>query len=414
MIISKKYNNTQEFAKKILFFLWWPFGSFLYATFSDPKSKSSYLIYFLWGLLLCWSINYNQTSDFYIDFINVVNKFYDINISFHELINIIKGCITYQIDNGSFDFYNTIIYWITHQISSNYHLVFVIAGIPFSFCMLSSLKFITSDPKFTKNIYTYVLILIFIFQCPIFSIQNFRFATGVWICIVSILNFFLKKKYKYLILIFLLPYVHYSYYFFLIIFVFFLIIKKINYKNYQLLLLLSLPFAIIPMDFFYNIISNINLPLFLLDKGDFYLSSYANDNFGIYANGWLSYFRILQIILITFAGLYMLNYVNKNKVEANIKILLNFLCIFISIVNIFNVVPVLGTRFYSICIILCVFVWYKIFYPYKRIFFLILLFSCLISFLDALNIFLLLIDTDFFYSNLFSLIGENIGVLNYN
>lgn len=57
----------------IMFFIW-PFGAWLYALYNANK-KSSYVIFFLFSLLLCWHMSPTGYTDFYDDFIGILERF---------------------------------------------------------------------------------------------------------------------------------------------------------------------------------------------------------------------------------------------------------------------------------------------------------------------------------------------------
>lgn len=410
--VEKSTNKSKTAVLKLLLFFLWPFGSFLYALLYRPNSKSSYCVYFLWGLLFCWSIYYSPWDSFYIDFVTIVEKFYDTQLTFSELCDRIIGILTLSSYTDGADFYNIVVYWLSHQFSSNFHFMYVIAGIPFLYCMLYSLRFITQDQYFKANIYGYILLFLFVLPCSIFAIQNFRFSTGFWCCVFLILKVFYEQKKKYIPLFIVLPFIHYSFWLVIVVFLVFSFLKGHN-KLIKWILICSIPFAVIPINAILDSFTNSNLlPILLTEKGDAYLSDEATANWGMYANGMRSYFKVIQSIIAVVATYIMLMYIEKQEVDKRLCNLLKLLCILLFTVNFINVVPVIGERFYLLCRTLCIFLWFKI-CPQKKYFIWIFLAGAALDIYEISMLYMKVLTPDFFYSNLFWLVVKNIGITHY-
>ena len=199
---SVRRNNeaqNEEIFIKIILFILWPFFSFLYSL-KTPNRRSSHIIFFLFGILFGWSMYFQGIG---IDFHVIVERFYEQEqITFSELINIISSTLTFQSDNK--DCYNIFLNWLTKIFSNNFHLLFTLAAIPYTYFLLKSLSFITSDKvKFKNSIYGLAIIILFVLPKDLFDIQNFRFGTAFWIAIYCILQIFYQNKFKYIILLLL-------------------------------------------------------------------------------------------------------------------------------------------------------------------------------------------------------------------
>lgn len=398
---------------KLVLFVVWPFGAFLHSLFKNPASKSSYCIYWCIGLLFCWSMYYSPFNTFYIDFVLIVERFYEIHLTFLQLLEEIKKTLTMSV--GAYpDFYRLIVYWLAGSMSGNFHLMFVVAGIPTLYCMLNSLKYITEDRCFKATVYGYIIMLLFVLPRSIFHVQNFRYFTAFWICVYCSLCYFYTGSKKYLFGFLFLPFIHYSFYLlFLCIFLYFIIKKHHKFCNY--LLYMSIPFALIPSSYLFQSIASLDVfSILVADKSELYLSDNMNDKLGMYANGWRSVFKAINVIILILATLYMNNRIEKQKLPSSLCSLFYFSMICLSVFGFVNVVPVLGERFFLLSRTLCIFLWFKLIFPdHKKYLYVFLLGSALDIYTDV-GLYMKVLSPDFFYSNMISLIFKNIDVSFYN
>lgn len=413
--MSSRPENVNEAVLKLTFFIIWPFGAFLFSLLRRPASRVSYCIYFLFGLLFCWSVYYSPHESLYIDFVGIVENFYDTQLTFFQLWDEIWATLTISPDIVRSDFYVIFIYWLTKQISVNYHLMYVIAGVPFLYCMLSSLKYITRDAeKFKPTLYGYAILFLFVIPCSIFNIQNFRYSTALWVCVFCILKVFYDHQGKYIFLFLLLPYIHYSYWFVVISLAVYWILRN-HFKWQKLLFFVSIPFALIPVDMILSHLMSADfLPLILAEKGELYFSDYANENWGMYANGVRSLFKAIQSVIYIVATILMTRRTEVTKNASPAGSLLHFFCVFLAMVNFVNVVPVIGERFYLLSRIIGIFLWFKIMYPRKRYFMGIFVLGCALEIYTISDLYLKVLSWDFFYSNVFSLIYKYLDVSFYS
>ncbi|WP_165153811.1 EpsG family protein [Parabacteroides sp. ZJ-118] len=406
-------HGVNDLPLKLALFVVWPFGAFLHSLFKNPASRSSYCIYWGVGLLFCWSMYYSPSNTFYIDLILTVEHFYETHLTFEQLLEEIKKTLTMSVGAHP-DFYRLIIYWLTGNISTNFHLMYVIAGIPTLYCMLNSLKYIIEDKNFKATVYGYILMLLFVLPRSIFHVQNFRYFTAFWICVYCSLCYFRTRSKKYLFGFGVLPFIHYS--FLLLLFCLFLFFFLKKYPRFsKCLFYVSIPFALIPFDFLLQSFVSLDIyPLLFNDKIGLYLSDDMNDKLGIYANGLRSLFKAINVIILVFTTLYMLNRVEKQKTHSYLYSLFYFSMICLSVFGFINVIPVLGERFFLLSRTLCIFLWFKLVFPkHKKFLFVFLLGSALDIYTDA-GLYMKVLSPDFFYSNMVSLIVKNIDISFYN
>lgn len=402
--------SSNLFVKLALFVLW-PFGAFLVSLFR-PGSKSSYVIYFLFGMVFSWSMYYKGEE---IDFNNLVLRFYmQDEMTFSQLFERMSNIFSYNSEDK--DVYNLLLNWITQQFTQNFHALFVIASIPFSYFMLKSLALITDDPKaYKQTFFVYVILLLFIVPKDIFNVQNFRFSTATWVAVYSVSCYYLKKNKKVLLLLFLTPLIHSSFWFVVILYIGYLLFNRFYHPN---LFYVSIPFAIISTGILNNIDISI-LPDTLSKWASGYVSDEAQRKWGMNAEGsgfrWVQdAFTYFRIIIYSIAIIIILKSEELNKTIPQNKRIFNFHIYFLTIVYFCQSIPVLGSRFLGISQIVTILLWFKIIFPKHQRILLLMLLSWTHELLYAgIKHYSMVIDGDFFFLNLFSLISKYWGIVNY-
>lgn len=419
---KKSSNAINSYIEKLLFFIIWPFGAWLYSL-KTANSKSSYMIYVLFGLLLCWSMYYDNEKA-YLDFIDYANGFYlQTHVSFAEMIEHVKDILVGETSEK--DIYRYIVVWLSQTISNNFHVMFVLASIPFMYFMLKCVKLITNDNEAFRNSFIcLVLLFLFIYHRDIIRVQNFRFATANWVFVYSFLMTFYKSK-KYVFLSLLCPLIHASFLIFCIIhflYVFLLVHFKYTIKG---IFLFTIPFAFFASDFLLQMNLNLSfLPESLSRWAENYMSEETNNAWGTNNNYTGSGFYFVGIFFfllqrICFIMVPLLIFKNERKgyfTDSEKKILYGYVLLF-AITNIFQSFPVIGSRFWSVVAILTGFMLIKYLYKHNlyRKFTYIYIFSFTLNiFLVYIpKIYLALLPIDFYFNNAITLILRHIGVTNY-
>lgn len=411
---------------KLIIFVLWPFGAFL-LSLKNMASRSSYVIYFLFGILFCW--NFNPRDAVYTDDLAyIMQRFINNNISTNDFFHEVKLYFTFSPDSAK-ELYEIFLNWFTRLFSDNPHLFFAIAAIPFLFFMLKSMKNITDDIKFKQSIGCFVILLLFVLPRDIITVQNPRFATGLWLVVYATIMFFKNntKTWKYAVLILLSPLFHSAFWAYVIIFIFILLV--INYYGFaKVLFYVSIPFAFISTTLFSTLIYDFGSYFPFLEewtKGYMSESSYNKFILNQGASGyyWVSnIFDVLKKITYLCIPLYIIKTKNSLIDYQNYRLFFNYYIIFFAIVNFLQSVPVLGERFYMIVRIISILLWFKIVYTSnKNIFQYLILFAC------SWDIFLRYfyhgalyrcVPYDIFYQNLIYLVCNywgvnNIGFLNF-
>jgi hypothetical protein len=364
--ISRYHNDAKDLIIKLIIFIFWPFGAFLVSLF-NAASKSSYVIYFLFGIIFCWHMN--PTGAAYNDIVGIMEKVISSNFTSADIWNQIVAFFTFSEDSPK-ELYENVLIWISKSFSQNPHLFFALASIPYSIFMLASLKKITSDEKFTNCLYCLLILFLFVLPRDIITVQNPRFTTGVWISIYATISFFASNKHKWLfyLLILLTPCLHSGFWFYVIAFTLGLFVMKFE-KLMLILLVVSIPFSFFTYDFLSAInLNNLPLPPSLMKWAQSYLSEESYERF-VSHKGGTGYFWIAEGFgfISKVAYLYMVYYFVKFKREISndkgLSTLLRYFIYFYAMVNFIQFIPVLGNRFYWIIRILAIYLWFKEVYP---------------------------------------------------
>lgn len=391
--MNRLYANDSysDLAYKLLFFILWPFGVFVHSVF-HIRQKSSFVIFVLYGILFCWRLNPNNTtqSD---DFNNICEVFFASKWTFADLWNQFEALITFSPDIKERDVYENFLCWLTKLFTeSNYHLHFAFASILYLYFSLKSLKFITDDKKFEQSfnkkfeqsLLCLVVILLFVIPRDIITVQNPRYTTAHWFIIFSILSFIIKGDLKYL---FLLPFayiLHSGTGLLVCIFYLGYIFRK--YVNIAFVIFcISIPFALTPSD------ENIGMDLWFTQYLPPIFSDYIHRVFSesmyeklvaqsdrtgyIWVTLLFNMLMKLSHIIVIILLWYKRNLFKKNK---KIYSLFGTVLIMFAIINFMQFIPIIGSRYMWLVRSLSIYLFFKVFYKTKYEKYLwIILFTCL-------------------------------------
>lgn len=363
--LKRHYPQEQQdsLSYKILFFLIWPFGAWLYC-FKQPQYKSSYIIFFLFSLLLCWHMSPMSNSG-YDDFIGIKERFEYAFISTSDLIYEIDAYFS-MADDAPKELYEDILTWFVKGFTNNYHFFFLLAAIPIALCQLKSMKFITSDLHFKSSFWGIVVLSLFIFPRDIITTQNPRFATGFWICVLCTIYYYGsgKRDWKYLLLSLFAPLCHSGLMpFVLVLFLSVFMPRKMTVLKY--VALFSIPFSF----FDAGLLGNISFD-FMPDHFARWINEYMSDEsyakfilkqgrsgFWWVDAGFLMLMKVAYIWM-TFQIIKNWDRVEKNTESYNI---ISFYLILFTFVNFTQFVPEFSTRYYNFLRVFCIYVWFKTF-----------------------------------------------------
>lgn len=364
---SRKYCFPQEtnesVASKLIFYFIWPFGAWLYSL-KRPQYKSSYVIFFMFSLLLCWHMSPRENSG-YDDFIGIKERFESASVTTSSLLYEINAYFS-MADDSPKELYEDILTWFVKSFTDNYHFFFLLASIPIAFCQLKSMKRITGDINFKPTLWGIFIMIMFIFPRDIITTQNPRFATGFWICVVSALYYYGSetRNWKYLLISLIAPLCHAGLMPFVLLFFLSILVPK-NLKILKYVALFSIPFSFFDAGLFASISFD-----FLPDTINRWVSRYMSEE--AYARfilkegkagfWWVDAgFQLLMKITYVWMTLQIIK--NWNRVERNLESynIISFYLLLFVFVNLTQFVPEFSTRYYNFLRVFCVYVWFKTF-----------------------------------------------------
>ena len=417
LIFRDAYRND-DWGTKLFLFVLNPLLGFLYSLIR-PASNSSRVIFLFFGLLYAWLMDTHNEA---FDFTRIVHDFYSSNMTTSQVEEEIMAFL--RMESSYKEIYQFILIWFTKLFSQNYHLLFFFACIPVQILMLKSIGLITNDlDKYRRNMYTFTILLLFIMPFDLFQLSNFRFPTALWISVYSTLCILYRQKYQYIIILLLAPFFHSGLWLYVLFLIVALILRnKIPLRFIEILFVVSIPFAFIESDLLTSVRSlNFGfLPDIFVKWIDHYTSQEMIDKFGLYRKGSGFYWVEILIrkinVLAYIYGVYLLLQQSKSILgKANLSNI-KYLLLFITFVNFIQVIPTLGGRYFCLFQILFSVVWFKTFYGSKKNKFIYIILATYMYTLiyHKLGYYIMTLDVDFLYMNLFSLIFKNIGVTTFN
>lgn len=407
-------NDAKELVIKLVLFVLCPFAAFL-GSLLRPTSKSSFVIYFLFGILFCWHMDPAGLTE-YDDYMGIRDEFLAYKYSMADFLEKFVGYITLQ--GKERDLYSVFLNAFTRIFSSNFHLYFAIASIPYLIFSLASVRKLTESEEFPRcGIYALLIILLFVIPRDIVTVQNPRYTTAVWISMWGFLNYFDRSKSNwkwYAIPIILSVVLHTGLLPMVLVFLM-AIIVPLPVKKIELIFFVSIPFSF----FSYELFASINysfLPSFL----SHWIQSYLSDE--MYAKlilnkGRSGFFWVTQLFsYISYVAYFlipimMMKYKEQILENSEIGKLYPFYILLFSVTNFIRMLPTIGVRYFLTIQIMSVYMFFKVFYPMKKNYFWVLLFAW--SFPIFLRWFysgagLHLVPKNIYIDNLFSLVNDYI------
>lgn len=407
-------NDAKELVIKLVLFVICPFAAFL-GSLLRPTSKSSFVIYFLFGILFCWHMDPAGLTE-YDDYMGIRDEFLAYKYSMADFLEKFVGYITLQ--GKERDLYSVFLNAFTRIFSSNFHLYFAIASIPYLIFALASVRKLTESEEFPRcGIYALLIILLFVIPRDIVTVQNPRYTTAVWISMWGFLNYFDRSKSNwkwYAIPIILSVVLHTGLLPMVLVFLM-AIIVPLPVKKIELIFFVSIPFSF----FSYELFASINysfLPSFL----SHWIQSYLSDE--MYAKlilnkGRSGFFWVTQLFsYISYVAYFlipimMMKYKEQILQNSEIGKLYPFYILLFSVTNFIRMLPTIGVRYFLTIQIMSVYMFFKVFYPMKKNYFWVLLFAW--SFPIFLRWFysgagLHLVPKNIYFDNLFSLVNDYI------
>lgn len=344
-----KNDTVDNLKEKVILFVISPLAAFLYSL-QDVKTKSSYFVFFLFCTLFGWML----IADFeFADAYVYKNQFLQFAVSpDHNMRQVLSEYFT--PDSLEKDIYRYVLFWLAAKIGgTNYHILFMLAAVFFSYFYLKSMRFVTDNPHFEQGFYGLILLFLFTYSNCIFNINGFRFWTASWIGVYAILKILKDHNFLYLLLLIILPFIHVS----MPLLIIMVALSWIMRKRMRIVipLLVSSFFVSVFALKFLELIQPYLPPVFQGLIWSYTQSTTALDGFEetgpLYAQ-ILSFLPFLLLMAMT-----VLLLVEKNNFTSQKgKEVLGFYLVFYTITNILAAIPS-GVRFTFIAMPILVYVW---------------------------------------------------------
>lgn len=198
-----------------------PILGFLVSLF-DLKSKSSAFIYIGFAMLFGFAISFTDTSSDSYRYAQAFKNF-DNTLNFEKIV------IMYQ--NGELrDLYRLVLFYFVAIFSNNPKIVYAFAGLVYGIFSYLSLKVFMNENEDKKDLYTFVLILVFYTYVTLTNINGFRFHTGSVLLFYSAYQFIILGKNRWVLGIIITPWFHYG---FMLVVPLYVTYKYISYLFYN-------------------------------------------------------------------------------------------------------------------------------------------------------------------------------------
>ena len=180
---SSKYYIKEDANDNIIkwvLFMFSPFFSLVYSI-RRINTLSSFLVFFLFAVLFGLAFTVEDFRDAStIDAVGYRIAFETQRVeNWNQFLQSWYSYIEF-LDPTQKDFYTVSLYYVVHLFSDNYHYMFMMAAMVFSFFQLKSLKFFVGGSKLRVDYLFLCLLLLFTWN-QIFNINGMRFWTCAWI-----------------------------------------------------------------------------------------------------------------------------------------------------------------------------------------------------------------------------------------
>lgn len=353
--------TKKDLYSKIILFIISPIISLIYS-FKRINTRSSYFIFFitsvLFGLAFTVELPNQGSGESYID-----GQFYRAN--FESYVNRTELEFTEKFnryisfDSNVKDFFFDTIAFYTSRVTDNYHIMFMIVAIIFSYFALKSLKFFTSEESFDNSIVSYILLYLFLSN-QIFNINGLRFWTAAWIAVYCIFQIYKNKNNLYYLLALLTPFFHGSYIVFIVVLILARTLRKFD-RFWIFMFFLSLVFSNLSLYLvqFFTETFNSYLPPFITRLAEQYTSAEEIASRKEWSGfGWI-YIGFGYIKLAYLTGLLLLLFSKRKIINSHsaTKDLFRFLIVWTTCFNFLLPIPSLGGRFLVLSYPLIAYIW---------------------------------------------------------
>lgn len=351
--------TRKDLLGKLILFPLSPLLATIYS-FKRANTKSSYTIFFLTSILfgLAFIAELPGLSESYIDSQSYRRRFEEyLTTTDNEFLYKLDLYLTF--DSNIKDFYFDTIAFYVSRVSDNYHIMFMVFAIVFSYFSLRSFRFLTSETAFDSSVISYILAYFFLYN-QIFNINGVRFWTAAWIAVYCIFNIIKKDNKKYYFLMFITPFVHGSYWVLIFVFVIANVSKRFN-RFWIFMFLLSIIFSNFSLILVQVLTGTFEsyLPKFLIRLTEVYTSQEVLTEKSEWSGyGWIYVsFDYLKQAYLT--GIFFILFIQRKTILNNIasRQLFLFLVVYLTCFNFLLAIPSLGARFLVLAFPMIAYIW---------------------------------------------------------
>lgn len=184
----------------LFLFLLQPFLGFLFAI-RDLKRPQNCIVFILFATLWGWSMSFEYAP---ADNYRIAARFCQRPISdYHEILE-------RQEEGKSVDIYLSVANFVVHKYSDNAKAYFAVLCTVFGIFCLASIRYVITH-RVNKNTTLMILFVMMMFSTASFAYSSMpRFWTAAWVMTFTTMNL-MDGNYKWIPLLVLLPYIHFSY-----------------------------------------------------------------------------------------------------------------------------------------------------------------------------------------------------------
>ena len=335
----------------------------LFFALKELKSKTSYNLLFLLSIIFGSSLTVANVRTEQNNFDGIGYR-----IEFENYVKLTNSDFIRNFNNyinftGDTDFFDDIFYFIVSRVTDNYHVMYMLLAIIFSFFLLKSLKYFVLEDNFSNSLVSFILLYLFLSN-QIININMFRFYIALWITVYTLLKVFIFKKLYNIFFLLIIPFIHASFFLLFILIPLYCLIKK--------------DFLLKPLFIISLVVSGFSIELlqqsagFLPDTIGVKVLAYTDENYMYIINesgsGFIWIKRMVERISVGYINflvfVMMFNY-KINIKNTKCQSLFLFLVLLMSFVNFTLFIPSVGSRFIMMALPFIAYIWLTCFHEIK-------------------------------------------------
>lgn len=119
--------------------------------------------------------------------------------------------VSYVLNEGATDFFVNFLNFTISKFTHEYRVLFLVYGLMFGYFYSRNISMLIEQSRLKVNRYSWLPLVLFIFLVPFWNINGIRFYLATHIFLHAVLGYVFYRKKRYLLLLLLVPYVHFSF-----------------------------------------------------------------------------------------------------------------------------------------------------------------------------------------------------------